>query len=156
MAPDWSFEHEGETFKPVPESWISAPTAVDHDEDAPRSAVRLYAVSAALIGSRCFRVRYIHPKGTKVKQLETPATQRPDGEGYYPNGLETGSGWERSYVPSASQTPDDLGRLPELAHLRTLWGSRVSEVPTDDETKRKIADGGSAVGMFDDVPGGGR
>ena len=152
--PNWSFERDGLTFEPIPESWISSPTAIDHDEDAPASAVRLYAVSAAQIHSRSLKVRYLHPKGTKVLELATTAVSGT-GDGYYPRALRSGVGWERSYVPTRDQDPDDVARLDEVRHLRTLWGDRVPEVPSDDATKRKIADGGRPLaGAFDAVGGG--
>jgi len=147
--PDWSFERDDLTFEPIPDSWVSSPTAIHHDEDAPASAVRLYAVSAALIHSRSLKVRYIHPKGTKVLELATTAVS-DTGDGYYPRALTSGVGWECSYVPTRDQEPDDVARQVETRHLRRLWGDRVAEVPTDEATKRKIADGGRPLaGAFD-------
>lgn len=146
MAADWSIEIDGDEYHPIPESWIDARTAHDHDEDAPPEAVRLYAVSAALLGTRSFRVRYLHPKGTKVLVLETPAEERSDGDGYYPHGLKTGSGWPRTYVPGQYRDPDDVARLEETRHLRTLWGSRVDDVPTDEQLERALTDGGRPEG----------
>jgi hypothetical protein len=148
---EWPLDIGGRQFRPIPESWIHHPHAVDHDEAAPESAVRLYAVSAAISETgRALFVRYLHPDGTGVLELETGACPAPNGEDRVPCGLmpPVSNPWPRSYVPNRHQEPDDRHRVAERDHLLELWGEHLG---IDDGQDQVVADGGRAVRHLFDV-----
>lgn len=143
----WPVEIDGDEFHPIPESWI------EHGRDNGEGRPRLYAVSAAVImDGRALRIRYAHPRSVNVLQYTVGAVENGDGSGYIPAQLpKVGENWARSIVPYG-EDPQDVLRSPESDHMRSLWGPRVDDVPTDEETQRTIADGcGALTGVFDDA-----
>jgi hypothetical protein len=134
MPEDWTIEFEGFEFAPIPQSWLDHPRAEDRDRhDGPR----LFAVSAATYGSRTLKVRYGEPRTGDVLVLQLPAGALDDG-GIVPEGLLTGTGWNRSLTPSPRTDPRDVLRAVEEEHLRELWADTglLPAVP------RAVADGG--------------
>jgi len=121
---EWPLRIDGLDYHQIPQSWIDAPTAVDHDADAPSGVVRLYAVSAAVDG-RWLLLRYAHPRGERVLARRSARHKKSDGS-VYPYGLR-GDGWPRSYVPERGEEPTGTIRTPEREHFETLWASRIGE-----------------------------
>lgn len=136
-APAYPIDIDGDTYEPVPESWLRAkPT---YDESGSVDAVRLYATSAAVTRTgRAVRVRYAHPKHDGVLTLYAPAVA---GEGrLVPAGLAEWTGWPRSITPGPDEEPDGVIRQPEREHFLALWRDRIRDL--EGNARIAIADGG--------------
>lgn len=131
---DYAVEVAGDTFRPVPESWLDHPHSVDR---RPESSVRLYAVSVAQRSPRCLVVRYAQPRTNNVLQYTCGAATGPDGGPVPSNLLETGRSWARSLPPA--DEPQGVLRVQEIGHFRDLWSDRVAAIRSDADL---IADGG--------------
>ena len=134
MTEEWTIEFEGFAFAPIPQSWLAHPHAEDRER---HEGPRLFAVSAATYGRRTLKVRYGEPRTGDVLVLQLPAEALDDG-GIVPEGLLTGTGWNRSLTPSPRTDPRDVLRAVEEEHLRGLWADTglLPAVP------RAVADGG--------------
>jgi hypothetical protein len=136
VTDDWPISAGREKYHPIPASWIGWGY-----DDGRESEVRLYAVSAAVVGL-WMKIRYTQPQKPGVLVVETRAQERPDGDGHVPAELASRRTWMRSTTPQG-QDPDDVRRGPETAHLRELWHDRVDVIPAPGESaERAVADGG--------------
>lgn len=126
----WPVEFDGWRYKPIPESWIDHPNAVDHDSVAPPDAVRLFAVSVGIApNGRIVKIRYLHPKGGKVRCLWTSSCSGPQaGKTRVPCSLRPPyrHAWPRSYVPSDGEEPDDVAREEEREHFGEVWADKLT------------------------------
>ena len=64
MPEGYALKIDGDAYKPIPESWLEHPRAIDVREG--ESEHRLYAVSVAVASPRMIRVRYAHPISFEV------------------------------------------------------------------------------------------
>ncbi|NLV10660.1 hypothetical protein GOC74_12065 [Halomicrobium mukohataei] len=137
----WPIEIDGQTFDPIPASWISHPDAADRRAGSPR----IYAVSATTdYNGKRLQIRYAHPTEPYVLVYTTGAYAIDNG-GVVPAGLvERGSHWPRSIVPRTD--PTDIVREPEREHMIEVWGDRVDAIPSPDTTadRQLVADGGDS------------
>jgi len=132
-----SVEIDGQTYQPVPDSWLEHGRD-DRDGDGPA----LLAVSTAP-WRQSLRVRYAHPSARAVGQLIEPAVDGADG--LIPRRLAAGS-WPRS-IPAARLEPVGEIRLAEIDWLRDLWieSDRAPESVeiVHEHRQRARADGGT-------------
>jgi hypothetical protein len=89
VTPDWTLDIDGRTYHPIPESWLAHPSALDRDNCA---GPRLFAVSAATIGSKTVRVRYAQPRTGQVLVCQTAGETPAWADGVVPRALVTGYG----------------------------------------------------------------
>lgn len=151
MTDDYRLEIDGDEYRPVPESWLEHPSAVDHDEGAPAEAVRLYATSVAVVadGTR-LRVRYTHPRSPDVLTRSMAATEGQYASERVPRAFERdGLVWAKTYVPGRFDEPDGTIRRPERDHFIDLWRDRLIGGGAGGIT---IADGGSSTGESVQLP----
>ena len=137
----WPLDIDGQTFNPIPSSWIAHHDAEDRRAGSPR----IYAVSASTdYGGKRLRIRYAHPTEPYVLVYTTGAYEIDSG-GVVPAGLvERGSHWPRSIVPRTD--PTDVVRVHEREHMIEIWGERVDQIPTPAgaDNRQIIADGGGS------------
>jgi hypothetical protein len=138
----WPIEIDGREYEPIPESWI------DHGTDDGHGSPRLYAVSAAVYGREMLSVRYLHPSEPAVLEAEMRAEENAHGDGHVPAMLAKYQQWPRSVTPDG-QDPTDISRQAEVEHLRTIWGQRVEQIPTEDDHEQLMADGGRRTDILE-------
>jgi len=131
----YELDIDGQTYRPIPVSWLAI------GSDAGDGDPRLYAVSAAREGD-WLRIRYAHARKPGVLEGYAPAVPNPTDEGVVPAGYRDGS-WARSIAPVGDARPTTLVHSEEAEHLRRLWGQITDAVPTDQEIRQTIADGGT-------------
>ena len=137
---------DGREYQPIPASWI----AVGTDAGPADADLRLYAVSATSADDDHLRIRYTHAKKPGVLEAIAPAVPNPADDGLIPSGYRDGS-WARSIAPVGDARPTGHIHEAEARHLRRLWGDRVSAVPTDEDVRRTIADGGLVADTITDL-----
>jgi hypothetical protein len=138
---EYALNIDGDTYHPIPETWLTASAA--YDPDAPGDAVRLYATSAAVVtDGRALRVRYVHPRENGVLTTYLPAACGDDG--LVPAALADATGWPRSWTPGPDQEPHGIVRQPERDHFLDLWRDRLADLEAD--ARVAIADGGVVQG----------
>ncbi|AQL41670.1 hypothetical protein BV210_02595 [Halorientalis sp. IM1011] len=118
---DRSFEVDGRTYEPVPESWI------DHGVDRGSGHPRLLAVSVAHCEeSKLLYVRYAHPTEETVYCATTGAHVTSDDK-VFPSALVSKiAEWPRSRVPASHVGPNGHLHPIEKEHLRKCWKERIA------------------------------